>query len=312
MATPSPDPRMDIYARPQRLVKLNRRRRLNVHITGEGSPTVILSAGGGSTTLSWGLVQPQLSRNNHVLSFDRAGMGFSDPGPLPRTTSRAVADLRAALEATGTEPPYVLVGHSMGAFDVQLFAFQHPEEVIGMVLVDPRGHRIIERLGAVSRAFAALGPQEARRFRGNARIALRGPQAGGSEYESLAAPPSPMLTDAVNRAQREASLRPSFWRTISSEGDALNGVAMDELVAARRPLDMPLIVLTAARSPFDVLCPDDAAALSGVWKASHEELARLSSRGKRRDVPGVGHAIQFERPDVVADAIREVIGMSDG
>jgi pimeloyl-ACP methyl ester carboxylesterase len=97
---------MDVYARPQRLVKVGRRRRLNVHATGEGAPTVILSAGGGCTTLHWGLVQTALSPTNRVFAFDRAGFGFSDPGPLPRTTSRSLDDLRAALKTTGTEPPW--------------------------------------------------------------------------------------------------------------------------------------------------------------------------------------------------------------
>src|ERR1700678_585339 len=122
-----PDPRMNRYAAPQRLVRIGRRRRLNVNLSGDlpsgGAPTVILSAGGGCSTLHWGRVQGLLGQTHRVLAFDRAGMGFSDPGPLPRTTSRAVADLRAALAALDVGPPYVLVGHSMGSFDVRLFAF---------------------------------------------------------------------------------------------------------------------------------------------------------------------------------------------
>ena len=92
-AQPAPDPRMDLYAAPQRLVRIGRRRRLNVLLTGDGPVTVILAAGGGSSTIDWGLVQAALSEDCRVLSYDRAGMGFSDPGPLPRTTGRSVDDL---------------------------------------------------------------------------------------------------------------------------------------------------------------------------------------------------------------------------
>jgi pimeloyl-ACP methyl ester carboxylesterase len=303
------DQPMDVYARPQRLVKVGRRRRLNVHITGEGSPTVILSAGGGCTTLHWGLVQPVLSRTNRVFAFDRAGMGFSDPGPLPRTTSRSLADLRAALRATGTEPPYVLVAHSMGSFDMRLFAFQYPEEVAGIVLVDPRGDRVFERLEVAAPSMAGGGERDLRRIRRNAVIARRRPQPGSAEYEALAAPREPQLTDAVNAALRDASLRPSTWRTIASEGVSLNGASAGELDAARRRLgNMPLIVLTAANavSMFG-LPPDESQTAKAVWEATHEELARLSDRGVRRDVPDCGHMVQVERPDVVVAAIREVI-----
>jgi len=305
---------MDIYASPQRLVKVGRRRRLNVHMTGAGSPTVILSAGGGCTTLHWGLVQPQLSQTNRVFAFDRAGMGFSDPGPLPRTTSRSLADLRAALKATGTEPPYVLVGHSMGSFDMQLFAFLHPEEVVGMVLVDPRGDRVFERLTAAAPSMAGAGKRDRRQVRRNAVIAAQKPHPGSAQYEGLAATAQPQLTDAVNAALRDATLRPSTWRTIASEGDSLDGASMGELDAARRRLgQMPLIVLTAANavSMFG-LPPKESEAARAVWETTHEELARLSDRGVRRDVPDCGHMIQVERPDSVVAAIREVAAAGQG
>jgi pimeloyl-ACP methyl ester carboxylesterase len=304
-----PDHRMDIYARPQQLVKIGRRRQLNVHITGEGSPTVILSAGGGCTTLHWALVQPMLSATNRVFAFDRAGLGFSDPGPVPRTTSRSLGDLRGALKVTGTEPPYVLVGHSMGSFDMQLFAFQHPEEVVGMVLVDPRGDRVFERLAVAAPSMKGGGERNRRQFRRNAVIASRRPQPGSAEYEALAAPPEPQLTDAVNAALRDATLRPSTWRTFASEGANLDGASMDQLDAARRHLgSLPLIVLTAANaaSMFG-LSPQETEAAKRVWEATHEELARLSDRGVRREVADCGHMIQVERPDVVVAAIREVI-----
>lgn len=297
---------MDIYARPQQLVRVNRRRRLNVLVTGNGEPTVILSAGGGGSTIHWGRVQAALASTNRVLSFDRAGMGFSDPGPMPRTTSRAVDDLRAALAALAIGPPYVLVGHSMGSFDVRLFAYRHPEEVVGMVLVDPRGDRFAERLEAASPTLAAENRAARAQVKRNAVVASRCPKPGTNAYKSLVPPDNPQLTPAVNSAIAQAMLRPSFWRTLASEGDCLDGVSAQELSEARRPLGRtPLIVLTAGAPPLP--CPDeDAEAVMSMWRSSHDELAALSDLGVRRDVPSAGHMIQIETPDVVVAAILEV------
>jgi pimeloyl-ACP methyl ester carboxylesterase len=305
--TPTPDPRMDLYARPQRLVRIGRRRRLNVLLSGKGPVTVILAAGGGGSTINWGFVQLALSRDYRVISYDRAGMGFSDPGPAPRTTGRWVDDLSAALAALGLAPPYVIAGHSMGSFDARLFAYRHLGEVIGMVLVDPRGDRLSERLEAAAPSFVGSWPAERRQFRRNAAVAARRPAPGSPEYAALVPPDDPMLTPAVNAALREWALRPSYWRTVVSEGSSLDGASAAELEAAKRPLDIPLIVLTAGRPPFEGATLQESEAIANLWRSSHEELARLSTRGERRDVPDAGHMIPGERPDVVEAAIREVI-----
>jgi len=302
-----PDPHTNIYAAPQRFVKVGRRRRLNLHITGAGSPTVILSAGGIGSTLDWWRLQPMLSETNRVVSYDRAGLGFSDPGPLPRTMSRSIADLRVALKALYIEPPYVLVGHSTGSLDVRLFAFQHPEEVAGIVLVDPRGDRMIERLSPVSPAFAKLASSEWRKLRRRPNIARQKPAPGSPEYEDLVFPAIPTLSDEVNEALRKRFLSPSFWRAATSEWNAAEGASQDELREAHRHLgDIPLIVLTAGRNMYSEFDPTKSDAIESEWRAMHDELVRLSSRGVRRDVKDCGHNIQGERPDTVVQAVKEV------
>ncbi|HWF77797.1 MAG TPA: alpha/beta hydrolase [Caulobacteraceae bacterium] len=299
---------MDLYAAPQQQVRVGRRRRLNVLLTGAGPVTAILAAGGGGSTINWGYVQAALSRDHRVLSYDRAGMGFSEPGPLPRTTARSVDDLRAALAALDIKPPFVVVGHSMGSFDARLFAFRYPDEVIGMVLVDPRGDSFNARLFAAAPSFVRGYAAERRRLRRFAALAARHPKPGSPEYAEIVQPEDPLLTPAVNAAFRALALRASYWRTVLSEGRSLESASELELEAARRSLDIPLIVLTASRAALEGETAEETQAIIEMWRASHEELAALSTRGERRDVPDVGHIIPTERPDVVVAAIREAVG----
>jgi pimeloyl-ACP methyl ester carboxylesterase len=110
--------------------------RLHVVESGKGSPTIVLEAGLMSTVLSWTELQRDLSPSFRVVSYDRAGLGWSELGPMPRTADRIVDELHAMLERAGIPPPYLLVGHSFGGLTMPLFASRFPEEVVGMVLVD--------------------------------------------------------------------------------------------------------------------------------------------------------------------------------
>src|SRR4051812_22535349 len=116
-----PDERLLAYARPHTRVKVASRRRINLHVTGEGSPTVLLLNGLGGTSLSWARVQRRIEPLTRVVAYDHAGLGHSDPGPLPRTSQAIVADLRAALKAAGIGPPYIVVGQSASGLHGRLF-----------------------------------------------------------------------------------------------------------------------------------------------------------------------------------------------
>src|SRR5688500_18438562 len=123
------------YPPPGRLVDVGGYR-LHIQCVGAGSPTVVLDAGLGGSSLDWNLVQPELGRSTRVCAYDRAGMGWSDPSPQPRTPRQIADELHTLLTNAGIAEPYVLVGHSLAGKNVRLFRIAHPDQVAGMVLVD--------------------------------------------------------------------------------------------------------------------------------------------------------------------------------
>lgn len=322
MAPPAaPDPWLDQhYAAPQTLVKIGRRRRLNLLIAGEGAPSVIFAAGLIGTALHWARVQRAVALKTRTIAFDKAGLGFSDPGPLPRAASAIVEDLRAALAGADIAPPYVLVGHSAGGPQMRLFAFRYPPEVVGMVMVDSSSENQYRRMddAAGVRDGEILRRELRRTYTRLARLARTGALAPGTpDYDRAVGPPSPTLTPAMQAAHVVQRTSPGFWRALRSEARAADSVSSDEVAAARLSLGdtplggMPLIVLTAGRMPPR---PGETGAVTAaryeVWRSMHDEIAALSTRGERRTVEGAGHGIQMDKPDAVIAAIEEVLALA--
>ena len=110
--------------------------RMNIDCSGQGSPTVILESGSGGPSIDWLMVQPEVAKFTRVCSYDRAGYGWSDSGPEPRSSLQIARELKQLLEAAGEKGPYVLVGHSMGGYDIRVYTGLYPNDVAGMVLVD--------------------------------------------------------------------------------------------------------------------------------------------------------------------------------
>src|SRR5216684_1158111 len=124
-----------LYAQPGQLVSVNGFR-LNLYCMGSGSPTVVFDSGWEDWAPSWSKAQPEVAKWTRACSYDRAGTGFSDPGPMPRTSVRIAGELRTALDNAGIAGPYILVGHAFGGDNVRTFADLFLREVAGLVLVD--------------------------------------------------------------------------------------------------------------------------------------------------------------------------------
>src|SRR5687768_14069294 len=110
--------------------------RLHLWCTGAGAPAVILDSGLGGSSADWGFVQPEVARFTRTCSYDRAGTGYSDPGPLPRTARHIASELATLVDRSELDGQLVLVGASSGGFNVRVFASDHTGRIAGMVLVD--------------------------------------------------------------------------------------------------------------------------------------------------------------------------------
>ena len=286
-ASPAPAP----WEVAQRLVRLPDGRRINLYCTGSGRPTVILDSGFGGTLWSWATTQPRIAATNRVCSFDRAGMGFSDPGPLPRDGAAQVADLAALLSAAKLRGPYVLVGHSAAGLTTRLFADAYPAQVKGLVLVDPSIEGQFDGQAAGVAASVASFAACARAAEAK-RLPSPDPALARCNFKAL-----PGVSARMNAVLAAASLRPSNWTTQASEYAAIAGASSDAVKRGRQSYGaLPLVVLTAGQN----------AAAAPAWEAAHRAIAARSTKGVQRTVPGASHNLMLDAPQAVADAVAEV------
>ncbi len=287
--------------------------RLHICSTGEGTPAVVMDSGFPGSSLSWTFVQPEVAKFTRACSYDRAGLGWSDAGPIPRTSREIVEELHALLLNARIDQPYVLIGHSFGTFTVRLYASTYPDEVAGMVLVDPihpgdwlqmteagkrkltgavglsRYGAILARLG-VARLVAALARLGTP---GLARSSVSLLTGGGlAEAERLIAPVT-KLPSELRSIVAWFWTQPKFFNAIASQAESLPRSAA-QIAATGDYGAVPLVVLSAG-SP------------SPSRRGDCEALARLSSQGKHIVASKSGHWIQVDEPRLVVESIREVV-----
>jgi pimeloyl-ACP methyl ester carboxylesterase len=238
--------------------------------TGQPGPTVILECGiGGSTASSWGWEQRAVERFAPVVSYDRAGLGASDPGPMPRDGERLVGELHVALDHAGIRPPYVFVGHSYGGLLARLFTEQYPEEVAGAVLVES--------------SYPSASPGAARPIRRYMRLLPLAPWAARLGlmrlYFALAHTDADQLPEPERREQNGFLASSRHWTGIVRELEAWGPLTSPEAARTHGFGSRPLAVLTAEYS---------RRRWNG-WAAMQEETARLSTDSIHEIVPGATH-----------------------
>ena len=294
------------YPPPGSLVDLNGYR-LHIFCEGSGSPTVIMETGLGNPGVIWELVRPEVARTTRTCVYDRAGLGWSDASPKPPTAENTVAELHTLLTQAGVDDPYVLVGHSMGGVLVRLYAHTYPEEVVGMVLVDSSHEDQFSRFPAALISISDQGDQQseqaARRNRPLVDLGLAAvfrrlvpsshPQAIWGPYDAFVA--MDMKTSDAQAAEGKAFM------------DNLQQVGAAHITTLG---DIPLIVLSHGRDDnFSVsgLSADDQQLAEQAWQQMQAELAQLSPRGEKVVASESGHYIQLDQPQLVIDAIEQVV-----
>ena len=248
--------------------------RLAVARAGIGSPTVVLDAGMGDTSEIWHQVQEAVSQFTRVCSYDRAGRGQSDPGPKPRTSQTIISELHTLLKCAHIPGPYVLVGHSFGGLNMQLYASQYPEEVVGLVLVDS----VSPDLDLVASLLPET-PEENQGIRQVRHILQQERQEIGN----------PEGIDPVESATQV--------RSVASLGK------LPLVVLTHTPecwIDM--LVTEFPGFPREL-----AIRLEQAWQERQHQLLLLSSRSQQIIAPHSGHYIHQEEPELVVNVIRSVV-----
>jgi pimeloyl-ACP methyl ester carboxylesterase len=312
---PGPPPGIEAfaaYASTADAVRLPDGRMLNFVCMGEGSPTVILTPGLGNLSFdSWAAVQPAMAKTTRVCAWDRPGFALSDGSPVPQTVATTTADLEAALVGGKIAGPYVMVGHSLGAFESLLFADRHPEQVAGMVLLDPSFPDQTERMARIGMPTPnqSANPGVALFRQCAADIRSGVVRFGGADPNRCFAFP-PFWPPELVQALGEKMMNPIQFESMASFVAAEHSRIV--VNPARSYGDMPLIVLTATLEPPPPpgASAEMVAALAArtiEWNKGHDELAALSSRGVNTPVPGGDHRLQASRPQVVIDAVEAVV-----
>jgi len=301
-----------VHPPPGKLVDLGTHR-LHVLEAGQGGPTVVLEAGLMSTVLSWSALQGELASKYRVISYDKAGLGWSEQGPMPRTAERIVDELHSLLERAGIPPPYILVGHSFGGLTVPLFAARYPEQTAGVVLVDPVAPVEWSPPSEHDQRLTEIGAKVCRRAAFLARIGLirfvaflmttgaKGPagrlvrlisRGTPSESGSVSSPWFWALPAIERQMASIFWIQEKFAVTVASQLESLP-VSAARVAELGIFSDKPVVILSARTSPQR-------------RREEHAATARRLPRGTHVLAGKSNHWIMWEQPELVIQGIQTV------
>ena len=287
--------------------------RLHVLEQGTGPSTVVLESGLAASSISWLHVQERVSNFARVVSYDRAGLGWSGANQKPLNLDVLLANLATVLKAKQSNRKTVLVGHSFGALIVSAFAHRHPENVSGLVLVDPvsfvtyanpnlsdaarlsRAIRLCRRgawLARVAIVRGALALVTNGRYRIASFIGSLSAGQGSSVMNRLATEIAKLPPQTYGPIRSQWS-RPASFRVLAEYLRALPALTR-QAQAMPIPVEIPIIVLSAASA-------------TETEQQERDKLVRYRSASRHTIVPNTTHWIQLDRPDLVAEAIEELI-----
>jgi pimeloyl-ACP methyl ester carboxylesterase len=311
-----------VYTHSAELFAVDGHRRLNMYCVGSGAPTVVFISGAWGNTMAWRRVQGRVAQSSRACSYDRAGLGFSDPAARDSSAANTVDDLKRLLDAAKVETPVVLVGHSVGGLYAMLFAASYRDRVAGMVLVDPSDPEANNNL-ALSGHQPPDIVQEARRqtetnhqlLRHCVVLAREGKLSpGNTDPYCLVNETDPILKKELDRQHvrlqtKEAILSEMISQEALVEGNySLNGLQFRQAIGTGSFGNLPLILLRRANGQKHPALPQEIFDKNvAVFIAGYERMAAYSSIGSVRPIANSGHNIQLDRPEAVVTAIQEVV-----
>ncbi len=275
----------ELWVPPGKLISVGTHR-LHIYCQGEenNKPAVIIDSGLGGFSLEWRKIQSDLSEEYQICSYDRAGYGWSDPGPFPRTTKTIVSELRTLLSGANIRPPYLLVGHSFGGYNMMYFAKVFPDEVEGLILIDSSHPDQANWFPAV---YPDL-PHGRRRSRFVSTPKL--PAHFPADYRQTA-----YHLMSARKARNELRFESINFEISGSQvtrAGSLSG-------------DIPLVVLTRGERAWPRTHQGEQ--FETVWVRLQNELARMSKNSIHVIADFSGHYIHLDQPLLVEDAIRSII-----
>ena len=263
--------------------------KLRMQVAGSGNPTVVLEAGGRESLEAWSNVFPEIARFTRVVAYDRAGLGKSQIGPEPRSFTRYATELHTMLHGAGISPPYVLVGHSMGAAVLRAFAHLFPNEIAGMVFVDPFNEQIFRSVSPKEKE-EEIARQDAAAKNGSAgqqaewRMAKGQAENDFPELGSFGRPPDvPMMLLVAGRERgpywvKAVLAEYGTWIAEDSEG----GLVVDPESRHHIQQDNPALVIAAIRR---VVFPSVQNALERMLKEKGVDAAISLYRRMKQHYP---------------------------
>lgn len=281
--------------------------KLHLYCSGQGTPLVLLENGLGADYTAWQRVQPAVAKFTRVCSYDRAGMGWSEPANNPTRAQYVVADLHRLLTNAGIHGPMILVGWSAGGLFARRYVHDYPSGIVGLVLVESSHEQQGWRLPKLPNQDQAEADQ-------NRTLTLcRYTQWTGLE-RALG------IFEKIAVAQHfDGALRDAFV-AMANQSDFCAGIQQEntgfpaDVQSKAQPASLgalPLVVLTRGKPMLPSDLPfrarvDDLRKTDAAWFRMQAELATLSSHSTQRRVAGSGHAIPLDRPDVLVAALREM------
>lgn len=279
--------------------------RLHMHVEGQGNPTVVLESGAGGIGLAWELVRPALAQVTRVVTYDRAGLGWSDPSPHARDAATMAEELHALLKNAQIPGPYILAGHSLGGPVARQFAARYPEEMAGLVMVDSAHEQQAKRFPArLVKMLEGMKPMiPLMKLVGRTGIFALNPKLVPAEDLSK------LPGQTVEQIRGVLAASDSHLETTLDE-------TLNVITARTQPVstlgDLPLTVISHGRLDANAvppsLGPEVREEYERAWQELQREITALSTQGRQIVAERSGHNVIFDQPELVIQCILEMIG----